>query len=205
VQAVEPEDVVDGTSDGGASGASSAGKKGSPHNPVLGEVKDFDEIPGMPSLVSPEEDFKYLSGNDTDFKEVHRFHVKDDLEPSECDIVHEGVHKTIPGKIVVIIIEVKSGRDKFALFQLARYVIEYLTKKHKENCNQPLPRTIAVVFYHGKGRWNLKALQALMRKSCNEESCSIICLAALFLSLRGIPEEKVRKSVKYMPIFLATA
>ncbi|MDR1855929.1 MAG: hypothetical protein LBR22_02030 [Desulfovibrio sp.] len=69
------------------------------------------------------------------------------MESSDYDIVFEGVHKTIPGKTVIIVIEVKSTPFKFASFQIARYVIDYHTKKHKENRNKPLHRTLAIVFY----------------------------------------------------------
>jgi hypothetical protein len=41
-----------------------------------------------------------------------------------------------------------------------------------------------------------------MEESCDEEPCCIIHLTPMFLSLREVPEEKVRESVKYTPIFL---
>jgi hypothetical protein len=129
-QNLAPNGAAPAASDGGANEDSSKGKKkGSPHNAyVLNELNDINGILGLLFLLLPEENFNYLVENYTDFKEVQRFHVNDDLGSSEYDTVYEGVHKTILGKTIIIAIEVKSSPDKFASFQLARYVIEYHTK-----------------------------------------------------------------------------
>jgi predicted transposase/invertase (TIGR01784 family) len=56
---------------------------------------------------------------------------------------------------IAFLFEHKSYRDKFTLFQVARYIIELWTKVIKAN-KKELPIVIPIVIYHGQEKWNLE-------------------------------------------------
>ena len=57
---------------------------------------------------------------------------------------------------ITILLEHKSYRDKLAIFQISRYILEsWMTIVQKENIEE-LPMIIPMLIYHGEGKWNLK-------------------------------------------------
>lgn len=124
---------------------------GSPHNDLFKNifgredmVRDFVRY-YMPAEISSDLDLDTLEVSSESY-------VSDELRESLSDIVVSVQLKNRDVAEIYILIEHKSGQDKWTKLQLLKYLNEKWQKIGKEN-KINLPVIIPVVFYHGKKRW----------------------------------------------------
>lgn len=77
--------------------------------------------------------------------------VSKELKETFTDVLYR-VEIARTGVYVAFLLEHKSSPDKFAAFQVSRYIIDLWEKSFKEK--RELPIVIPIIFYHGLQPWN---------------------------------------------------
>lgn len=80
--------------------------------------------------------------------------ISDDLKETFSDLLY-GVRINNRDAYVALLWEHKSYLDKFAIFQVAGYILDIWKRLTKEG-KKELPIVIPIVVYHGAGNWNYK-------------------------------------------------
>lgn len=76
--------------------------------------------------------------------------ISEKLKETFSDIIYK-VNINRQESYIVLLLEHKSSPDKLAIFQVAKYVINFWTEVITENRNE-LPIVIPIIIYHGKGQ-----------------------------------------------------
>lgn len=91
----------------------------------------------------------------------------DTLEPQKDSFINKELEETFSDLLfkidinneegyVYFLFEHKSYKDKLAVFQLLRYMIEIWESKIQKEDNNQLPIIIPLLVYHNKGEWDIK-------------------------------------------------
>ncbi len=81
--------------------------------------------------------------------------INEELQENFSDLIYK-VNINHKDAYICFILEHKSYKDKMAIFQLNKYILEsWMTIIKKEN-KEEIPIIIPMIIYHGKEKWNLK-------------------------------------------------
>lgn len=80
--------------------------------------------------------------------------ISEELKETFSDILY-GVRINNRDAYISLLWEHKSWSDKFAVFQVAGYILDIWKRLVKDGKNE-LPVVIPIVVYHGKGKWSYK-------------------------------------------------
>lgn len=91
----------------------------------------------------------------------------DTLEPQKDSLINQELQEVFSDLLfrvdinnkegyIYFLFEHKSYKDKLAIFQLLRYMVEIWESKVKKENNNELPIIIPLLIYHDKGHWNIK-------------------------------------------------
>ena len=83
--------------------------------------------------------------------------VDDELKAHLSDVVYRVRLAGGGDAWVYVLVEHKSGPDRWVALQLLRYVTALWTRHLREGGGKPLPVVIPLVIYHGRRRWSVPA------------------------------------------------
>ena len=79
--------------------------------------------------------------------------IASELRESFSDLLFSVKANTDRRIFIYLLLEHKSGPDRWVAFQLLRYIVQFWERQRDQGCEW-LPQIIPIVFYHGRERWS---------------------------------------------------
>ncbi len=81
--------------------------------------------------------------------------ISKELQENFSDLIYK-VRINNRDAYICFLLEHKSYKDKLAIFQVQKYILEFWTSTIQKENKEELPIIIPMIIYHGKEKWNLK-------------------------------------------------